>query len=573
MDPSSSQPPLSGRKDVGVQVPVSHPSGEKHEALVSDISQLFIQAKSVKAEPSRTRRMMTKEKIEEVLGGSIEKYSGFNQYADPEVLPHVNLRVAFQVLADFWGEGRRSPSGSKLEGAPYENMMIPFQSAVIASIKKKAERGQSPFTPEEIQKLVAAAESMNRYKHLKDYDGFLKAFREDLPKLEEGQSLFIPGGWRGVPEKPPFIENIGHAMVYQIEKTGRDSYRFRIINSGDGLETYHPSKRVGYKKLYSPFCEWNGLSSQEIGQENLWKSLLDAQTVPSAKENERPIFESKHIYEACKKYLPSQKYVKNNIPFDQYISPQRGGTCSDKAQQLIPLAIGTRKTKRLFKIEKTLATAASLYQKMTTSKCSQEEMLLAVQILERSTHKLAGDLYHHWKRGDIADREKPYFRQALATAYDLVEKIEALKKAAALKNLAGGAENFDLSRLSQAQFQESATIDKSREGVRSLAVEMAAEISKPEVKPTFILPKPLRSGSELPGIQMPQSAADVPRFIAQLRECLDVARGMRDSPREAAAYMERQILDRMPIPAAGTPPGCMSKILSRSEKLWDSCSC
>lgn len=552
MDPFSNPPSLSVRKQADVSV--SHRAVEKRDPQVSDISQLLLQAKSVKSEPSQTRRMMTKEKIEEVLGGSVEKYSGFNQYADPELQEYVNLKVAFQVLADFWGEGRRSPAGKKLEGASFEKMLIPFQSALIAGIKKKAEKGQSPFTPEEVKKLVASAESMNRYKRLVEYEPLLKALREDLPQLEEGQSLFIPGGWESVGEKPPYIENMGHAMVYQIEKTGKESYRFRIINSGDGLETYHPSKRVGYKKLYSPFCEWNGLSEKEISQENLWKALLDARIVPRVWDEERPIFQSRNIYEACKKHFPSQKYVKSNIPIDQYISPQRAGTCTDKAQQLIPLAIGTKKTKRLFKIEKTLATSASLYQQISTKKCSQEEMLLAVQILERSTHKLAGDLYHHWKRGDIAESEKPYFRQALATAYDLVEKTEALKSAAVLKNRAGGMENFDLTLLPQAQYQESATVDKTKEAVRSHAVEMAAEVSKPEEKPLFILPKPLRNSSELPGIDMPKSAEDAPRFIAQLKECLEVAQGMNASPREAAVYMESHLFVRMPIPSGNNNP-------------------
>jgi Protein of unknown function (DUF3638) len=506
-----------------------------------------------------SKQELTREKLEQTLGDKVENLTQFNQYASPQITNQLTIKTAFQVLADYWGKGRIDPEGKKLEGVCYKDL-IEYQSEIIKNIQNR----ETSFQKEELDKLASSSNSMFKYIQLIDsttnrqpleYDGLLKELKQDLASLKSGQSLFIPGGWTGVKNQPPYQENMGHAMVYQIEKvcdnSGNESFYFRILNTGAGIETYHPSKRIGYKELYTPFVEWQELTLPEISNNHLWKSLFDARIVPAIKAEERPIYQSLHIYETCARYLPVEKKAPAIPPLSSdLITPQRAGTCTDKAQQMIPKVLLGRSKTKVFKIEKSLITAINLYQKCAISDYSQEEMSLALEILEHATTKIAGTLLHYKRslNSNLTPSEKHYVEHATATLVDLMKHIEKLRKDLGGQNIAGRAQGFSYEKFVDASFAGKENMQHIQNTIPLLASEILSQTSQPDI-PLITLPIPVAKEAALPEVTFPKSAAEAPLFIAQLKTSLDIGLKLKDtSPEAIAAFLALNVFDKLPIP-------------------------
>ncbi|MBA3602448.1 MAG: DUF3638 domain-containing protein [Parachlamydiaceae bacterium] len=155
------------------------------------------------------------------------------------------------------------------------------------------------------------------YKEMKTY---AKNLAQQVEELEVGKKLILSGGWAS--------SGSGHAMIYLIEKTDNKTYAFTILNTGAGLEKYHSSQRVGYKRNYRPVLRLTGVDAQRLTKPEIFESLLELQISiqPGGYSWEH---DSSDIYERIVPALQGRRdhaYENNSL----LITAQRSGTCAWK---------------------------------------------------------------------------------------------------------------------------------------------------------------------------------------------------------------------------------------------------
>ena len=173
----------------------------------------------------------------------------------------------------------------------------------------------------EVAPLIADIKSLDEFLDLKDLSASSERFAKKLQNLQPGEKALLPGGWLSSKD--------GHAMLYLFEKR-QDGYNISIINTGDGILTYHPNQVTHNKSRASPYLFFKNVPSELVlpAKGSAWiYSLLSLQDSNHRQESS---FEPGVIYGGV--FLQFWKYHVDLEPkLKHFITPQRDGTCTWKS--------------------------------------------------------------------------------------------------------------------------------------------------------------------------------------------------------------------------------------------------
>ena len=157
---------------------------------------------------------------------------------------------------------------------------------------------------------------------------FSKALRKECEVLEIGDSIFFPGGWSK--------KGGGHATIYEVIRESKTFFRFRIINTGDGLATYHSFKIKNHDKLYLPFLDITHVSLEDLTSTHLTRAMIEMQTAFNLPSNpdEETQWKAEDIYMRMLSALRGQIAIPNNDE-DDWMNPQFAGTCSFRGKMAL----------------------------------------------------------------------------------------------------------------------------------------------------------------------------------------------------------------------------------------------
>jgi hypothetical protein len=161
----------------------------------------------------------------------------------------------------------------------------------------------------------------------------------NVNKLKNGESLLLPGGWKGDP--------YGHVMLYELTKTN-DTFMIRIINTGDGAQ-FHCAVR-DYKKRRTLACA----TYAEIPYEDIFYgegdlSFLRVLMKLNVVENPGS-FDAGVIYNGIFRPLIAYRCDQVTVDLgDLWITPQRVGICSWAAPMAyLRLKLGKEEYKQVY---------------------------------------------------------------------------------------------------------------------------------------------------------------------------------------------------------------------------------
>ena len=181
-----------------------------------------------------------------------------------------------------------------------------------------------------IASLVDIESEMEKYSTGKpsDVDSLAEQIANKASKLNEGESVLIPGGWQTMDD--------GHAMVYQFTRQSGDNYQFTVFNSGAGLE-YHAKKSAPHQELYNPTKIWqfNKPDSPKVKLElGYFIGRLLKPTLMVTRHHQMKPMTSETLYNEI---LPSishiggvEKDANATIKAHAYTGGQLSGTCSQR---------------------------------------------------------------------------------------------------------------------------------------------------------------------------------------------------------------------------------------------------
>ncbi|MDR3442693.1 MAG: DUF3638 domain-containing protein [Legionella sp.] len=216
----------------------------------------------------------------------------------------------------------------KLEGNFFSNTVV-YLNQYINILKTNGD----DVTPEYLKLadnlafLVKADECLSKCTTEEELQTLVTQILNDILKLQSGEKILLPGGW--------LVVDIGHAMVYQIEREA-DTYFFTVFNAGSGLQ-YHAKKSTEEKELIHPAKAWSvPVSDTEKGKMELGyfiERLLQAR-LPASFDKKKHIT-AKVLYEEI---LPSISYINGEevdvtkkLPEHSYTAGLLSGTCSQRS--------------------------------------------------------------------------------------------------------------------------------------------------------------------------------------------------------------------------------------------------
>ena len=148
------------------------------------------------------------------------------------------------------------------------------------------------------------------------------AICEAISTLAINQSVTFPGGYTN--------QGGGHALIYEITKTGDNLFEFHIINTGDGVQ-FHPQSLQGLKnKAYPLFTISNITLKELVGHDYHLQIDLILTLLAFNKVTNKPFTHVSQIYSAVTDHFQGKKTSQKNLVTDTLITPQRSGTCTWK---------------------------------------------------------------------------------------------------------------------------------------------------------------------------------------------------------------------------------------------------
>lgn len=302
--------------------------------------------------------------------GGISDYIKLQKLA--EKLHHIiDLRVIFQQFGDEWGKGWMKNDGFALEGdKPLHILHFQSKAAELLPESYVATRRCKTLLAE----LYDMARRIETCKNYEDLKNISISINEAISKLHEGESLYVPGGWIGIPG-----DHQGHALMYQVVKSG-GRFIFSILNTGAGLE-YHRELEPG---CHDMALSWKNIPQSEITNSLFWDSLLSPLVVPVVYRDEKPYFNANSIYTIAHTFFGEYDRGEEEYSPAMKGRDQRAGTCARKS---IDLPMRGSPDYKLYRIEQRLIYLNVLFYKLKSEALSDEECLLAHTLLAKGIGK------------------------------------------------------------------------------------------------------------------------------------------------------------------------------------------
>jgi hypothetical protein len=130
-----------------------------------------------------------------------------------------------------------------------------------------------------------------------------------LYALKPKESLFFPSAWSG------------HAIVFELEREDDEHIRFRMFNSGDGIEAYHVKGVMGHQVKYAPYVELLHVPIKNMTSLVVLSALKEVHSPKGA--SSKPT----HFYARFLLLLGGQ-VAPPIYEADFFKDPQHSGTCS-----------------------------------------------------------------------------------------------------------------------------------------------------------------------------------------------------------------------------------------------------
>lgn len=139
---------------------------------------------------------------------------------------------------------------------------------------------------------------------------------ETVQKLPRGQSILLPGGWKG------------HAILYEIKRDEAGEYDFAIYNTGDGAG-YHENIIDGTKHKIKDYLELKKVDKEVICSESFYRALCEIGLSHVGKIGASTHPGPEAVYEGLLKSLGGD-VATEDIGRLNFRTKQRAGTCTWK---------------------------------------------------------------------------------------------------------------------------------------------------------------------------------------------------------------------------------------------------
>ena len=149
----------------------------------------------------------------------------------------------------------------------------------------------------------------------------IKSITATIQDLAVNESVILPGGWAGSTSGP------GHAMYYEITNSGEGRYRFRVFNTGEGIQ-YHPKLENEDQTKYHCFLEIVDVPAENLLNKQLIQAFIEYKVYSVL-----PLIQSFTNYSAKDIYLGlipalGGRIVDRTRNLHEFIIPQHTGICS-----------------------------------------------------------------------------------------------------------------------------------------------------------------------------------------------------------------------------------------------------
>lgn len=451
-----------------------------------------------------------------------------------ELLECLDKKTAFQMLSDYWGRGRKTQNGEKLEGHSLHAMLNYMQRLV-------AFNGKNEILISHYKQAAEIAEKLNTLTQ-EEFEPFIENYLiSKLKELTPNSMFFIPIGWSGLVQNHPFIEHTGHAMMLQIVKMESGEFVLRVLNTGSGLELFHQQKVFEVKRKFNPFCEWP-VSFEQLESATLWKNLLEPRLIPKWYPEKRPYFSKENIYLPLEKHL-GPPFVKKNLSDDSFITSQRAGTCSKKCPDLISRLFLEKSDYKKYKIESNLLTLAMLHLKWNQPQDELYHDSDILEIMSKGIEGLEGALLRAIKNKEFSKHQNEQ-EDAIALLIDLVEAVQG--DTFLQKTLHSNVDEY--SAIGSAQFCDT-TIPENAKTIDEVS-EMVFQRHGKQFLPS--INGDLGFKFHEVEIKFPTKNSEVKGFLDSLEVIADNLTFFEQRPVfEAAAFIQKKIIGPMPIPSIG----------------------
>lgn len=133
-----------------------------------------------------------------------------------------------------------------------------------------------------------------------------------------GSELLLAGGWRSGTD--------GHAITYIVERTSLSTYRFVIVNTGDGLKFHPQTAHVSPKIKYKVACGIEDIPASRMADEAWWLSVYSLFIYPHRVNGANRLYQ-KLLPLLAGEALESSFARSSQDPVFDWRSSQRSGTC------------------------------------------------------------------------------------------------------------------------------------------------------------------------------------------------------------------------------------------------------
>ena len=301
--------------------------------------------------------------------------------------------------------------------------LMPFVDAIKSGRQARSRSSARMLAQRDSRTSIFNAEAENAHQIYHDQmKTYAKKLAEQADQLEVGKKLILSGGWSS--------SGSGHAIMYIIEKTVDKTYTFTILNTGAGLDKYHSSQRVGYKRIYRPVVRLNGVDAQFLIKPDIFESLLELQisVQPDGASWEH---DSGDIYERIVPALQG----KRDHAFEEKVSlitAQRSGTCAWKVlmkliQVMVESESKSRKPYKKFVFDLRSESLKAYYNRIVNRELPITDERL--QLLKLSTENFARAAIKQHRAGLIEDAELSEIKSFTHIILSDIGKLPALAKA------------------------------------------------------------------------------------------------------------------------------------------------
>jgi len=170
--------------------------------------------------------------------------------------------------------------------------------------------------------VASVTNSKSENQILDSIQNVAKKMVDRVSQLKIGEKVLLPGGWTNGSMG-------GHTIYYLIEKTSKDTYSFKVSNTGSGLE-YHKEIFDGVLRA-DTFFRLEDIKSENLCSVEFFQSLIELDSLPIWKKSLS--FEAKNLYQgvlmSLKRQCKDASYMNKDPKFMR--KPQNSGSCSMEA--------------------------------------------------------------------------------------------------------------------------------------------------------------------------------------------------------------------------------------------------